>query len=785
MNSIDLIKSDNLLLNGIKDFYSISYDETHQFVQKKELYKSLYKGKENHSLYAEYKANITLLRAAKLPFRIVDIAKNALKTKKDCHENIKRYLPGGYRSKDYTKEERKMLLTDLEAHLLTEVKLQPENAELAERIYWIHGTNSAMLPLLPYTQYSMIPTGDLLNRGIAPMSGELDYGGMKTYGINQNYLSVETIRAFNRCFAYASKISHSFDSSKYENAEKIFIEQLKYLKNLSPNNHTWDNCLIKLIRLKQWNLSQFIKLCEKHANTIQQIKDRIIFSSSEHEMLVLKALDYDLDELKQAQTDNKVRNKIKNEFYPHLDGGFYNNWDGNDKVIQDDSLNCFIIGNKFSHGFESETMIIWHTIRLRLVGEKELSYLQKYCEKNSDDQLAQLIWKKIKERAGDPPDLKVLMDKLIREKIQARIKNNMKPFEMRFQRLLQVFNTKSEIQLNENDRNFIQKPFPMIIASTKMKSQYRSLQEYNIKNATFGKDVDLIFVNKENQSQFADWLKQNSLDQKIQVFGMEWIEKMQSLPLMHAPHQVIAENPYLSVQDQRALNKNLLIYVIPLYKKNYPDGTQRFYHDVVHAMRTTFFSKIIAARYIESGYKFSHGKAGDLQIAMGLHDCARENDGEDLWDKESGLKCHEVLITLGRTKEEASLFEKSIAEKDDKNPFCLEQKVIHDADCLDIIRCLRRPGDFKPEELWMLKDLDVEQTYAFIDEARAFITLTEKKEIKEFINQSQDPYRCLIQILYFANRFHLMTSFLSSAEQAFCEPSEYLLTQGIEKAIEN
>ncbi|MBA3602950.1 MAG: hypothetical protein H0W50_04775 [Parachlamydiaceae bacterium] len=104
--------------------------------------------------------------------------------------------------------------------------------------------------------------------------------------------------------------------------------------------------------------------------------------------------------------------------------------------------------------------------------------------------------------------------------------------------------------------------------------------------------------------------------------------------------------------------------------------------------------------------------------------------------------------------DQAEFLGNCIANKDDKNPKSLEQKIIHDADCLEIIRCLNSPGDFLPEELYFLKDLDEDISYQLIEEVKEFIILTETKEIKNFINSKQNPLQVLFQILNYGNKHH-------------------------------
>jgi len=75
-------------------------------------------------------------------------------------------------------------------------------------------------------------------------------------------------------------------------------------------------------------------------------------------------------------------------------------------------------------------------------------------------------------------------------------------------------------------------------------------------------------------------------------------------------------------------------------------------------------------------------------IAIGLHDVAREDDGEDLWESQSGKIARGFCIGHGFDNEFKNEVYKLITEKTDVNDLPNTNFVVcHDADCLDIIRC--------------------------------------------------------------------------------------------------
>ena len=107
---------------------------------------------------------------------------------------------------------------------------------------------------------------------------------------------------------------------------------------------------------------------------------------------------------------------------------------------------------------------------------------------------------------------------------------------------------------------------------------------------------------------------------------------------------------------------------------------------MAHAARTAFFAGTVGEMYFQEGI-VSGSKHKNIIVTAGLHDNARENDGVDIWDEKSGQVCVNILKdSLNVEEKEAALFGRSIAMKDDKNPSSLDEKLIHDADCIEIIR---------------------------------------------------------------------------------------------------
>jgi len=189
------------------------------------------------------------------------------------------------------------------------------------------------------------------------------------------------------------------------------------------------------------------------------------------------------------------------------------------------------------------------------------------------------------------------------------------------------------------------------------------------------------------------------------------------------------------------------IYSITYPKAGKHDGIARQIHGIQHVTRAAINIPIFANLYRRFGNAEALALNNEdiklLQIAALFHDSAREGEGVDLWDQDSGLFFYEyVTKTLGFSPLKAKLFAEAIANKDAdeanyyelidmawvkreaKSPKNIYQKLIHDADCLEIIRAR---DHFDANYLDFYKDIAKSNDEAFtimakiITEARSLI----------------------------------------------------------------
>lgn len=203
-----------------------------------------------------------------------------------------------------------------------------------------------------------------------------------------------------------------------------------------------------------------------------------------------------------------------------------------------------------------------------------------------------------------------------------------------------------------------------------------------------------------------------------------------------------------------------------IYSKPQAKGTplrdiNRPFHGIQHVSRAASYIPIFANLYRKARDKaalqLDDRMIKLLQIAAVFHDCGREDEGEDLWDCDSALNLYYYLtLTLNVEQSEAKVIAEACANKDIHNGqyFSLNidgvghpswigqaseagykkdiyQKLIHDADCLDIIRARAK---FDPSYLDCYQDF--EGNASILDPLRLIII-----EAHGLIERQGDAYR--------------------------------------------
>lgn len=221
-------------------------------------------------------------------------------------------------------------------------------------------------------------------------------------------------------------------------------------------------------------------------------------------------------------------------------------------------------------------------------------------------------------------------------------------------------------------------------------------------------------------------------------------------------------------------------YQSHLKKINQKDTPARDIHGSMHCSRVVLWTQVLSRFYEKLDQKtLDHTVL--LAMAGAFHDVARETDGTDYWDVESSQVLESLLNRASIDKSIADKYVQTIKEKDPKNrQFSTnEQRIVHDADCLDIIRVIGK-GSFKREFL-SFYHFDSEKKALcgqLIDEVAHFIFLTEKFELRNFLeHQSDDFYGDLIRILFAIQeknpqKFPLITNLIEDDMQEILKTPE-------------
>ncbi|HAU1295208.1 TPA: lpg2239 family Dot/Icm T4SS effector [Legionella pneumophila] len=214
-----------------------------------------------------------------------------------------------------------------------------------------------------------------------------------------------------------------------------------------------------------------------------------------------------------------------------------------------------------------------------------------------------------------------------------------------------------------------------------------------------------------------------------------------------------------------------------IYRHSYPDSHQestiaRFHHGIQHVTRAANYAPVFANLYRRHGNEEAQNLTATdiklIQIALLFHDSAREGDDEDLWDHESAIFLYYYLTRVLHIDAETAKFVAEATANKDPSPengyfqliedeygqlfwqFAkyeeghfpaknIYQKIIHDCDCLDIIRARNQYDatylDFY-KEIASKNNLALEEMAELVIEARGLIYsqgdsyITKKEEIK-------------------------------------------------------
>lgn len=204
------------------------------------------------------------------------------------------------------------------------------------------------------------------------------------------------------------------------------------------------------------------------------------------------------------------------------------------------------------------------------------------------------------------------------------------------------------------------------------------------------------------------------------------------------------------------------IYSVPYPRVNISNHPEipRYIHGISHVSRAAYYVPVWANLYRKhndpDSLKLTQDDIHLLQIAALFHDAARENEGKDYWDHESALLLYYYFTRiLNVDKNKAKLIAESAANKDplEQGYFTINeeiegqvtfqwgpqpsqkniyQKLIHDADCLDINN--RAVPHFEAKYLDFYKEIASKNDTAF--EEMSYLI----KEVRALVETEGDAY---------------------------------------------
>lgn len=188
--------------------------------------------------------------------------------------------------------------------------------------------------------------------------------------------------------------------------------------------------------------------------------------------------------------------------------------------------------------------------------------------------------------------------------------------------------------------------------------------------------------------------------------------------------------------------------IFPFYEKHETGFDKSRIHGRMHVARATLFGEVMARYYHDKGESVDFDF---VRRTIGMHDAGREENGIDLWEKESSeLLCNH--LKMKNTPHEIALQKSKIIIKEEADKNSIDFKIFQSADCLDIMRpCTGNGGrkGFNPNFLTFLKNAKSDESKFrkdLIEEAWFFIQITEAKKMTEF-NESEGFMNKLFQIL--------------------------------------
>lgn len=133
-----------------------------------------------------------------------------------------------------------------------------------------------------------------------------------------------------------------------------------------------------------------------------------------------------------------------------------------------------------------------------------------------------------------------------------------------------------------------------------------------------------------------------------------------------------------------SLNQMLIDFeksIAPFYEEHENTFDLESFHGRFHIIRCLLLGHFLIDIYQKEGVEVD---AQQVYYSVAFHDIAREDNGIDLWEKESARRCYNFLVHSKSWNKELAVRTSELILK--KLPFSIEEQILYDVDVLDYNR---------------------------------------------------------------------------------------------------
>lgn len=233
--------------------------------------------------------------------------------------------------------------------------------------------------------------------------------------------------------------------------------------------------------------------------------------------------------------------------------------------------------------------------------------------------------------------------------------------------LLRISSQKNHLQVNQIAARFFEVLYRNYLIFITLNNHENVSYEFNILKSNIESELDFISESLENIAE-------------------------ESVPILQMPLEQIAEIIFDQYYRQP--------FVEPRIDKAQMCNIYRLYHGVSHAGRVVHHIDMLLSLYKtympNKLTKITDNTIKLIKIVVLMHDAGRQGEGKDQWEHHSYIYCQKFLECYGVSSKKAKFFARLIKYKDDpevrknkfddNSPIRILLELLHDADCLDVIR---------------------------------------------------------------------------------------------------